>query len=56
MLGFSAFSGAPLGSSGGVSATITVASQVINQVVNTLTTQAKANITNPSATSTFSLG
>lgn len=55
MLGFSAFAAAPLSSPGGVSVATTLASQVINQVVNTLTLEAKANKTITSISSASSI-
>lgn len=56
MLGFSAFSAAPL-SSPGISGSVatTLASQVINQVVNTLTLEAKANKTIAAVSSASSI-
>lgn len=56
MLGFSPLSATPLSSPGDGSAATTLASQVINQVVNSLTLEAKANKTIAAVSSTFTAG
>ncbi len=55
MLGFSAFSAAPFSSPGGTGVATTLASQAVNQVVNTLTLEAKANKTITSISSVSSI-
>jgi len=56
MLGFTPLAAAPLSSPGGVLSTTTLASQVITQVVNSLTLAAKANKTITAVSSTFTTG